>query len=61
MELEQAGATAGAQEWNTLRVQEPVHQLLVGDVERTGCLIEERVARTVEQEAREGEPLLLAR
>lgn len=59
MELKQTRAMARAQEWNTLLVQERVHQLLVGNVQRTACLVEERVARTVEQETREGEPLLL--
>src|SRR5208282_2329895 len=61
MELEQTRAMARAQEWNTLLVQELVHQVFVGNVQRAGCLVEECVARMVEQETREGEPLLLTR
>src|SRR6266436_5523488 len=61
MELQQARAMARAQEWNTFLSQKLVHQPLVCGVERTGRFVEERIPRMVEQEPREGEPLLLTR
>src|SRR6202167_6871242 len=61
MELEQSRAMARAQERNMLLLQTLVHHLLVVNIERAGCLVQERVVRTVEQETREGEPLLLTR